>query len=610
MNKPRSSEIPDRPGSYQFRDAHGRIIYVGKAKSLRTRVGSYFTKRASSRTREMVAQAASVEWIVTDREVDALLLEYTLIQRHQPRFNVRLRDDKSFPFLALTRSEEWPAAKVVRGRRKKGDEYFGPYAHAYAIRNTLDLLLKTFPVRTCSNGKFREHVQRGRACLLADIEKCSAPCIGTVEPAAYGAFVDGLAAFLEGDGSSALEHLTAEMMAASDRLEFERAARARDRINDVERALARQEMVSSRREDFDLIAVHDGELEAAVEVLIVRKGRVTGRYGTVVDKVEDLTPGQLVARVIVGRYSDEKPPPEVLVGDAPPDLDVLTEWLEGVRGGRVSLRVPQRGSKRRLLETTATNAAESCTRHKLRHTSDPNQRAQALRSLQAELDLPDPPLRIECYDISTIQGRHTVGSMVVLEDGLPKRSDYRRFKIRTLVGQDDFAAMEEVLRRRFANYVADLAKAPDESRRFAYPPSLVVIDGGAGQLGRAVKVLGEFGLDIPVVGLAKKMEEVYRPGEPETLRIPRDAPALHVLQRARDEAHRFAVAYHRKLRGKRMVDSVLDEVPGIGPARKKALMRAFGSVKRIKAATVADLAVVVPSGVAETLYDSLHPDSE
>ena len=606
MEKPRPSEIPDGPGSYQFRDGEGRIIYVGKAKSLRRRVGSYFTKQVVGRTQEMVAAAASVEWIVTETEVEAFLLEYTLIQRHQPRFNIRLRDDKSYPYLAITRSEEWPAAKVVRGRRRKGDQFFGPYAHAYAIRNTLDLLLKTFPVRTCTNGKFKEHAQRGRPCLLADIEKCSAPCVGAVDEEEYREHLTGLARFLDGDGGEVIDGLTAEMSEASEALEFERAARLRDRLQDVQKALARQEMVSAKGEHFDLIAIHDAELEAAVEVLIVRKGRVVGRYGSVVEKVEDLTPPELMARVIAQRYAVDPPPPSVLTSVDPDDAVTVGAWLEDRRGTNVSLRVPERGAKRRLLETAAHNAAEAHARHKLRHSSDPNQRARALRSLQAELDLPEPPLRIECYDISTIQGRHTVGSMVVLEDGLPRRSEYRRFRIRTLDGQDDFAAMEEMLRRRFANYVEHRDRRPDEESKFAYPPSLVVIDGGAGQLGRAVKVLDEFDLDIPVVGLAKKMEEVYRPDGDATLRIPRDAPALHLLQRARDEAHRFAVAYHRQLRGKRMVDSILDDVPGIGPGRKRQLIRVFGSVKRMRAASEEDLAGVVPSGVAANLYAALH----
>lgn len=608
MNRPAPSEIPDAPGSYQFRDEHGAVIYVGKAKSLRKRVSSYFTKAhtQTQKTRDLMVAADSVEWIVTETEVEAFLLEYSLIQRHQPRFNIRLRDDKSYPFLAITRSDEWPAARVVRGRRRKGTEYFGPFAHAYAIRNTLDLLLKTYPVRTCSDGKFKEHASRGRPCLLYDIEKCSGPCVGNVDRDAYEEMLDGLAAFLSGDGTGAVAALTERMQTASDALEFERAGRYRDQIRDVEKALSRQEVVSARREDFDVVAVHDDDLEAAVQVLIVRKGRVTGRYGTVVEKVEELDAADITQRVVAQRYQHEPPPKEVLVEHLPPDAATIEEWLAGLRGSAVSLRVPQRGAKRRLMETAHTNAAEAFARHKLRHTSDPNQRAQALRSLQEALDLPIPPLRIECYDISTLQGRNTVGSMVVLEDGLPKRSQYRRFKIKGFEGQDDFAAMEEVLRRRFTAYLAERDRPVEERGKFAYPPSLVLIDGGAGQLGRAVAVLAELELDIPVAGLAKRMEEVYLPGADEPLSIPRDEPALHLLQRVRDEAHRFAITYHRSLRGKKMVDSVLDEVPGIGPTRKKALLRTFGSLKRIREATEQELADVVPEGVAEALYAALH----
>ena len=608
MRRPAPSEIPDAPGSYQFRDAHGAVIYVGKAKSLRKRVSSYFTKAhaQTQKTRDLMAMADTVEWIVTDTEVEAFLLEYSLIQKHQPRFNIRLRDDKSYPFLAITRSDEWPAARVVRGRRKKGTEYFGPFAHAYAIRNTLDLLLKTYPIRTCSDGKFNEHVARGRPCLLYDIEKCSGPCVGNVARDEYDEMLDGLAAFLSGDGTDAVDALTRRMQAASDALEFERAGRYRDQIRDVEKALSRQEVVSAGREDFDLVAVHDDDLEAAVQVLIVRKGRVTGRYGTVVEKVEELDAADITQRVVVQRYQAELPPKEVLVEHLPPDAEAIEQWLADLRGSAVSLRVPQRGAKRRLMETAHTNAAEAFARHKLRHTSDPNQRAQALRSLQDALDLPVAPLRIECYDISTLQGRNTVGSMVVLEDGLPKRSQYRRFKIKGFEGQDDFAAMEEVIRRRFTAYLAERDRPVDERGRFAYPPSLVLIDGGAGQLGRAVDVLAELELDIPVAGLAKRMEEVYLPGLDEPLRIPRDEPALHLLQRVRDEAHRFAITYHRTLRGKKMVDSVLDDVPGIGPTRKKALIRRFGSLKRIREASEPELAEVVPEAVAESLYAALH----
>jgi excinuclease ABC subunit C len=604
--RPRPSEIPDAPGAYMFRDRHGKVIYVGKAKSLRSRVSSYFARGLMARTQAMVDSADTVEWIITDNEVEALMLEYSLIKRHRPRFNVRLVDDKSYPYLAITRSDEWPRARVMRGKKKKGTEYFGPYAHAYAIRKTLDLLLRTFPIRTCSDGLFRRQAAQGRPCLLYHIEKCSGPCVGAVESGDYAEMVDGLAAFLRGDTDAVIDRLEADMRAASDRQEYEQAARYRDRLADVRRALERQEIVTDRPEDFDLIAFHGDELETAFQILRVRRGRVVGRIGTVVDRVEDLTDAELLGRVIRELYGDEAPPRLVVVPIQPDQPEIFEAWLEERREARVELRVPRRGAKRRLMETTETNAREAFARHRLKRHQDHNARAKALRSLQEVLDLPEAPLRIEAYDISTLQGTNTVSSMVVLEDGVPRRSDYRRFKIRSVDGQDDFASMEETIRRRFKAYLAERDRGPDENSKFAYPPSLIVIDGGAGQLGRAVKVLDELDLDIPVIGLAKKMEEVYLPDQPDPVVIPRDAEALYLLQRVRDEAHRFAVTYHRKLRSKSMVDSILDEVPGIGPGRKKALLKRFGSLKQMRSAPQEDLAEVVPDAVAEDLYAALH----
>ena len=606
LRRPPASEIPDVPGVYRFRDRHGEILYVGKAKSLRKRVTNYFGRDLQARTLTMVDQAESVDWIVTDNEVEALMLEYTLIQKHQPRFNIRLRDDKSFPFLAITRSEEWPRATVMRGKRRSGTQYFGPYAHAYAIRQTLDLLVRTFPIRTCSNAKFKRHEAQGRPCLLFHIERCSGPCVGEVTEEQYAAYVDGLAEFLAGNDDDILDRLRAGMESAADDLEFEQAARLRDQITAIQKALARQEMATTKREDFDLIAVEEDDLEAAVVALHVRKGRVSGRSSTIVDKVEDVTTEQLVARMLSQRYGGERPPPEVLVQVEPEEADLWREWLEYRREAKVSLRVPRRGQKRRLMETARANAREEFARHRLRRQNDHNARARALRSLQDSLDLPEPPLRIECYDISTIQGSDTVGSMVVMEDGLPKRNQYRRFKVRSIDGQDDFAAMEEVLRRRLTAYLAERRLPVEERGKFAYPPSLLLVDGGAGQLGRAVKVVEELGLDIPVAGLAKKMEEVYLPGSPEPVVIPRGEHALHLLQRIRDEAHRFAVQYHRTLRGRRMVDSVLDEVPGVGPKRKAALMQRFGSLKRIREADAEELAEVVPASVVDDLQAVLR----
>ena len=607
MKRPQSAEIPDAPGAYLFRNAHGQVTYVGKAKSLRKRVASYFTRDLAPRTRAMIEASDRVEWIVVDSEVAALFLEYSLIKEHLPRFNIRLRDDKSYPYLAITRSDQWPRARVVRGSKKKGTQYFGPFAHAYAIRNTLDLLLKSLPVRTCSDTVFRRHQLKERPCIEYEIDRCSAPCVGYVDQDTYAEYVDGLAQVLTGSAEEFVARLDRRMLDSSEMLEYERAARIRDQIRDVRRAVARQEVVTDRAEDFDLMATESDDLECSVQVLKVRNGRIVGRYGSIIDKVEDVTPAQIMATVLRDLYDEASPPPRRILMEAlPPEDEPWTDMLSRRRGSRVTLQVPKRGAKRRLMQTAKTNAAEAFLRHRLRRQTDHNARAKDLRSLQTVLALPEPPLRIEAYDISTIQGRHTVGAMVVLEDGLPRRSHYRRFRIRTVKGQDDFSSIEEVIRRRFSAYLQDLEKPVSERGKFAYPPSLVLIDGGPGQIGRAVEVLDRFDLDVPVAGLAKRMEEVYVPGQPEPLVIPRDQPALHLLQRVRDEAHRFALMYHRQLRGKRMIDSILDDVYGIGPARKKALIREFGSVKQLRNADVERLARVVPLKVAENLYATLH----
>ncbi len=579
---------------------------MGKAKSLRKRLANYFARDLPARTAAMVSAASSVEWILTDSEVGAIMVEYSLIQEHKPRFNIRLRDDKSFPYLAITRNQRWPRAMVVRGKRRKGVEYFGPYAHAYAIRQTLDHLLRTFPVRTCTDAKFSRHEAQGRPCLLFHIERCSGPCVGEVAADDYARFVDGLAGFLSGDSQPVIDRLETEMRGAADAEEFERAARLRDQLAAVRRATETQELVTERPEDFDVIAVHGDDLESSLIVLNVRRGRVTGRMTRVVDRVEDVTDAGLVETMVLQLYGRDRPPPLVLVPTLPNDPALWEAWLGERRGAKVELRVPRRGPKRRIMETAGRNAADEFSRHRLRRNADHNARARALNSLQEALGLPESPLRIECFDVSTIQGRDTVASMVVFEDALPRRSDYRRFKIKTVSGQDDFASMEEAVRRRFMAYLAERDLPVDRRGRFSYPPSLVVIDGGAGQLGRAVAVLEELDLDIPVIGLAKRLEEVYLPGVPDPVVIPRGEEALYLLQQVRDEAHRFAIGYHRTLRGKRMAASVLDDVPGIGEQRKKALLRRFGSVKRIRQATVTELADVVPGTVAEELYASLH----
>lgn len=607
MNRPLPAEIPDAPGAYLFRDRHGQVIYVGKAKSLRKRVSTYFTGDLPPRTRAMVDTAEGVDWISVDSEVAALFLEFSLIKEHRPRFNIRLRDDKSYPYLAITRSDLWPRARVMRGAKKKGVQYFGPFAHAYAIRNTLDLLLKSLPIRTCSDAVFRRHELKGRPCIEYEIERCSGPCAGLVDLETYAGYVNGLAQVLTGNANEIVDGIERRMIESSDRLEYETAARLRDQAQDVRRAVARQEVVTERREDFDLIAMEESDLETSVQVLKVRNGRVVGQLGSIIDKVEEVSPSQITATVLRDIYDESSPPPRLILVEAlPPEDEPWSDLLSERRGARVTIRSPKRGPKRRLMETARTNASEALLRHRLRRQSNHNARARDLRSLQTALALPEPPLRIEAYDISTIQGRHTVASMVVLEDGLPRRADYRRFRIRTVTGQDDFSSMEEVIRRRFTAYLADLDKPVSERGKFAYPPSLVLVDGGPGQIGRAVEVLARLDLDIPVAGLAKRMEEVYVPGQADPIVIPRDQPALHLLQRVRDEAHRFALMYHRQLRGKRMIDSILDDVDGIGPTRKKALVRTFGSVKRMREASLTQLAEVVPQRVAENLYATLH----
>ncbi|HEX9258105.1 MAG TPA: excinuclease ABC subunit UvrC [Acidimicrobiales bacterium] len=616
VQRPATGTIPDTPGSYQFRDAEGRVIYVGKASSLRQRLSNYFQnpRNLPPRTAAMVAAAETVEWIEVRNEVEALMLEFSLIKQHRPRFNIRLRDDKSYPFLAVTLDETWPRAMVMRGRKRKGVRYFGPYAHAYAIRDTLDLLLRTFPIRTCSPAKFNQHERLGRPCLLFHIEKCSGPCVGEVTPEQYQVLVGELLDFLDGDTDEIVRRLGTEMKEASGQLEFERAARLRDRLAAVQRAIEKQQMVGERSEDIDLIGVAEDDLEAAVQVFFVRKGRVVGRKGFIVDKVEDVAPEGLLARILEDMYGDEPAlgvPKQVLVPVEPEAITVYEEWLSAQRGSRVQVRVPQRGDKRDLHETVTRNAKEELTRHRLRRAADHNSRARALNELQDALGLPEAPLRIECYDMAHLHGSDYVGSMVVFEDGLPRKAEYRRFKVKGVPGNDDFAAMEEVLTRRLAAYLDERDRPVGERPgRFAYPPQLLLVDGGRGQLGVAERVVRELGLEdeIPVASLAKRFEEVFVPGRGEPVLLARQSEALYLLQRLRDEAHRFANSFHRELRGKRMTKSVLDDVPGLGPTRKKRLVKEMGGVNAVKKASLEDLKALtwLPGPVAEAVFAKIH----
>ena len=612
IKRPETGSIPTKPGVYLFRDPHGRVVYVGKAKTLRSRLSNYFATDLHPRTMAMVEAASEVEWIVTESEVEALHLELNLIKEHRPRYNVRYRDDKSYPYLAITLNEEFPRARVMRGPKRKGVKYYGPFAHAYAIRDTLDLLLRTFPMRTCSQGVFDRCRRRNRPCLLFDIERCSGPCVGAVSPEEHRGIVEELCDFLDGNTKPVLKRLEEQMRAAASREEFEMATKYRDQLENVRKAIERQQMVSNENEEMDVIGFVEDDLEAAFQVFFVRRGRVTGRKGFIVDKIENLSTPELLARFIERLYTENEIPKQVLVPAEPDEQRLIEEWTSKQRGSRVTVRVPRRGEKRALLDTVTENAGQAFNRHRLKRSSDFAARSRQLKELQDAIGMPEAPLRIECYDISNTGPTEAVGSMVVFEDGLPKRSDYRRFAIKWNQGQDDFANMHEVISRRFARFKEE-REAPTGSRyRFAYPPNLVVIDGGKGQLGRAVEAMEDLGIhDVTTVSLAKRMEEVFLPDRPDPIVIPRGSEALYLLQQIRDEAHRFALDYHRKRRGKAMTRSILDDVPGLGPARRKKLLKVFGSVKRMREASLEELTAVtgIPASVAEAVYAVLHGET-
>lgn len=626
--RPAPGSIPVEPGVYRFRDPHGRVIYVGKAKSLRSRLTSYFADISGlhPRTRQMVTTAAKVEWTVVNTEVEALQLEYNWIKEFDPRFNVRYRDDKSYPVLAVTLNEEFPRLMVYRGPRRKGVRYFGPYSHAWAIRETLDLLTRVFPARTCSAGVFKRHSQIERPCLLGYIDKCSAPCVGRVTAEEHREIVLDFCDFLSGKTDRFARELEQQMNAAAGELDFERAARLRDDLGALKRALEKQAVVLGDGTDADVVAFADDDLEAAVQVFHVRGGRVRGQRGWIVEKPGD--PGdsaeaQLVEQFITQFYGEQAEldsqidqaadestnpvPREVLVPCLPPNADELASWLSGLRGSRVALRVPRRGDKRALAETVHRNAQEALQQHKLKRAGDFTARSAALQNIQESLGLADAPLRIECVDISHVQGTDVVASLVVFEDGLPRKSDYRHFAIREAAGEgrsDDVASIAEVTRRRFLRHVHDVADpgeiAPEgKSRRFAYPPNLYVVDGGAPQVNAAQAVLDELGVaDVAVIGLAKRLEEVWVPAEADPVIMPRNSEGLYLLQRVRDEAHRFAISYHRSKRSKRMTASALDAVRGLGETRRKALVTHFGSLARLRQASVEEITAVPGIGVA------------
>ncbi|MEU2619126.1 excinuclease ABC subunit UvrC [Streptomyces sp. NPDC007157] len=718
--RPKPGQIPDSPGVYRFRDEHRRVIYVGKAKSLRQRLANYFQDLAGlhPRTRTMVTTAASVEWTVVSTEVEALQLEYSWIKEYDPRFNVKYRDDKSYPYLAVTMNEEFPRVQVMRGHKKKGVRYFGPYGHAWAIRDTVDLLLRVFPVRTCSAGVFKNATRTGRPCLLGYIGKCSAPCVDRISPEDHRDLAEEFCDFMAGRTGTYLRRLEKQMMEAAEEMEYERAARLRDDIEALKKAMEKSAVVLADATDADLIAVAEDELEAALQIFHVRGGRVRGQRGWVTDKVEDVTTGALVEHALQQLYGEETGdavPKEVLVPALPEPVEPVQEWLTGRRGSNVSLRIPQRGDKKALMETVQRNAQQALALHKTKRASDLTTRSRALEEIADALDLDSAPLRIECYDISHLQGDDVVASMVVFEDGLQRKSEYRRFQIKGFAGQDDVRSMHEVITRRFRRYLAEKertgewaeengtdspvpdADAPSDAdartdagaltafgtpapsggapsptggtptaasgaplavsappaagppttastspaadadaaatdaaaavggdgdngpingfkdddgrpRKFAYPPQLVVVDGGQPQVAAAKRALDELGIDdIAVCGLAKRLEEVWLPEDDDPVVLPRTSEGLYLLQRVRDEAHRFAITYQRTKRAKRFRSGPLDDVPGLGETRKQALIKHFGSVKKLRSATIEQIQEVPGIGrkTAETIAVAL-----
>ncbi|MFG3286823.1 excinuclease ABC subunit UvrC [Streptomyces sp. NPDC048111] len=668
--RPKPGQIPDSPGVYKFRDEHRRVIYVGKAKSLRARLANYFQPLTSlhPRTATMVTTAASVEWTVVATEVEALQLEYSWIKEFDPRFNVKYRDDKSYPYLAVTMNEQFPRVQVMRGAKKKGVRYFGPYGHAWAIRETVDLMLRVFPVRTCSAGVFKRSAQIGRPCLLGYIGKCAAPCVARVTPEEHRELAEDFCDFMAGRTGAYLRRVEQRMMEAAEDMEYERAARLRDDLGALRKALEKNAIVFNDATDADLVALAEDELEAAVQIFHVRGGRVRGQRGWVTDKVEAVDTAGLVEHALQQLYGEEtgdSVPKEVLVPALPEDADAVGRWLASRRGSAVSLRIPQRGDKKALMETVARNAQQALTLHKTKRASDLTTRSRALEEIAAALDLDSAPLRIECFDISHLQGDDVVASMVVFEDGLARKSEYRRFQIKGFEGQDDVRSMHEVISRRFKRYLAEKARTgewadeegegpgrdgaqalgpepgavpaaapgaaasgtvPDtlpaavsgevsalqdedgRPKRFAYPPQLLVVDGGQPQVAAAKRALDELGIDdIAVCGLAKRLEEVWVPEEDDPVVLPRSSEGLYLLQRVRDEAHRFAITYQRAKRTKRFKAGPLDAVSGLGDTRKQALIKHFGSVKKLRSATIEEICEVPGIGrkTAETVAAAL-----
>ncbi|HXV99920.1 MAG TPA: excinuclease ABC subunit UvrC [Anaerolineae bacterium] len=593
--------LPGKPGVYLHKNAQGKVIYVGKAVNLKNRVRSYFHKSAafsSPKTRRLVEEIADIEFIVAESELEALLLENTLIKKHQPRYNVRLKDDKRYPYIKVHWQDPFPRVTTTRRLLNDGARYYGPYTAAWAAYQTLDLVRKIFPYLTCTrtiDGKDE------RACLYYHIGRCAAPCIGVVNQAEYRQIIDNLCDFLSGNTEPVVAELRRQMEVAAESLDFERAAQMRDQIKAIDQIVEKQKVVNAEAVDEDVIAFARANGEACVQVFFIRGGKLVGRDYFVLEGTAEEADAEIMTSFLKQFYDQATTiPPEILLPEDVDELMIIRDWLKSKRGADVTLKVPRQGQQKELLEMVAQNAAETLAHLRARWAADESKQTEGLAELQQTLDLPEPPLRIECYDISTLQGTHTVGSMVVFTKGVPRKSDYRRFKIQTVQGQDDFASMKEMLRRRFKRmgddgYREQTLEAGEEAENaWALIPDLVIIDGGKGQLNAALEVLDEFELRdaVAIIGLAKREEEIFFPDIAEPIVLPRNSQALFLIQRIRDEAHRFGLTYHRQLRGKSAVHSGLDEIEGIGPKRRRALLKKFGSLEAIRQASIEDLATV------------------
>lgn len=614
--RPEVGSIPEAPGCYLFSDPTGRVVYVGKAKSLRSRLNSYFGSwdGIAPKTRAMLTVASAVDWLVVATEAEALHLEYNLIQQHRPRYNIQFRDDKSFPYLLVSTSEQVPRVRISRTSGKRGDRKFGPYVHAQAIRDTLDLVLRVFPVRTCSDGVYRQAERSQRACLLHHIGKCAAPCIGAVSDTDHRALIDGLANFLNGDTQHVTSTLKQAMAKAAADQRYETAAKLRDQLGAAQQALAKQQIVSESTQPFDVVGAYGDDLDTAFQLFIIRNGRLVGQHAAVIANVEGHPDTTLLTRYLLNVYAEREHdiPATVYLPDMPDDADALRALLAEQRRSatadartNVQFHTPQRGDKRALIALAETNAREFFMRSRLKRANDFDARSRALRALQDALQMNEAPLRIECFDISHLSGEGVVASMVVFEDGLPKRGAYRKFKLKTDVN-DDYRAMREVLERRFSRHQAskDTAQAAGADS-FAHRPNLVLIDGGPGQLNAARE--GVAGLDIGdimFVGLAKRFEELWLEGQKQPVVLPRDSEARYLVQRVRDEAHRFAITYQRSTRTAKITRSALEDIAGVGPKRRAALLKRFGSLQALRDASIEELCTV--EGVSSTLAATIR----